>query len=561
MSRARRYLQGVGVSYLQVVLAAACGLWLTRFLLGRIGQDELGAWFVLLPLLGYLELIDLGVVAVLPREVAYATGRADGAAGGAAAVLGLAQRVVLQQLPLAVLAAAVFWGLSQLSGAASGHAAAVLALLYVVLFPTRIYPAALQGLQDLAALGWINLICWALQFTLTVSLVLAGLGLWGLVVGFAAQRVASVVLAWWRLCRRFPAARPDRGASLDRGKARTLLRQGLWVSLSRVSQVLLNGTEVIVVGMLLGPAAVVLYSCTAKLTTLFAPQVYTLATTAESALSELRGQESPKRLVVVSGTLREAILLASGLMVCVVLATNDAFVAWWVGPERYGGLALTAVLAGTMIVRHFHFTLGHLLYCLGQERAVALISLADGAVGVAATALFVGLYGPLGAALGSLAAVVLVSLPACLFLLGRVLDVSRLALLRPHLSWLGRFLAVAVAVTLVGQHWQPRTVAGLVGLGVCVCLVYLAVMCSLVRRSPLWAYLGPLLSRFQGWFLSSSGERRADCDSENGGRDIGPEHAHGERAHSRLQRGEAHRPLPGIAVATDLSGGGNPGRR
>jgi O-antigen/teichoic acid export membrane protein len=498
MSRAHRYLQGVGVNYLQVVLVAACGLWLTRFLLDRIGQDELGAWLVLLPLLGYLELIDLGVVAVLPREVAYATGRAAGDGQEAvAAVLGKARRLVLWQLPLAALAATTLWGLCLLSGAASGWAAAVLAVLYVVLFPSRIYPAALQGLQDLAALGWINVASWLLQFTVTVALVLAGLGMWGLVGGFAVQRVASAVLAWWRLSRRFPGARPDRRAPQPPAEARTLLRPGLWVSLSRVSQMLLSGTEVIVVGMLLGPAAVVLYSCTAKLTTLFAPQVYTLATTAEAALSELRGGESAdrwggtpprppgERLVVVSSTLRQAILLASGLVVCVVLAANEAFVAWWVGAERYGGLVLTAVLAGTMIVRHFHFTLGHLLYCLGQERAVALISLADGVVGVAATALFVGLFGALGAALGSLAAVVVVSLPGCLFLVGRALDVSRLALLGAHLSWLGRFLAVAVAVTLVGQHWQPRSAAGLVGLGLGVGVLYTAVMYPLARRSPL----------------------------------------------------------------------------
>jgi O-antigen/teichoic acid export membrane protein len=371
----------------------------------------------------------------------------------------------------------------------------VLALLYVVLFPSRIYPAALQGLQDLAALGWINVACWFLQFTLTVALVLSGLGVWALVAGFAAGRLATAALAWWRLCRRFPAACPDFRAPLPAAETRTMLRQGLWVSLSRVAQVLLNGTEVVIVGILLGPAAVVLFACTAKLTTLFGPQVYTLATTAEAALSELRTRESPGRLLDVSGTLRQAILLASGLVVCVVLAANEAFVTWWVGTDRYGGLAITVLLAVTMVLRHLHFTLGHLLYCLGQERPLALLSLADGTVTVAATALFVALLGPLGAALGSLAAVVLVSLPGCLFLMGRVLATSRLAVLRAHLPWLGRFLVVAVVVTLVGQYWQPRTLVGLVGLGLGVCVLYLAAMYPLARRSSLWQYLEPVLTR------------------------------------------------------------------
>jgi O-antigen/teichoic acid export membrane protein len=507
MSRARRYLHGVGVNYLQVVLVAACGLWLTRFLLDRIGPEELGAWLVLLPLLGYLELVDLGVVAVLPREVAYATGRAAGDGQEAvAAVLGKARRLVLWQLPMVALAAAVFWGLSQLSGAASGWAAAALALLYVVLFPSRIYPAALQGLQDLAALGWINVACWSLQFALTVLLVLSGAGVWALVAGFAAQRLAAPALAWWRLRHRFPTACPNIRVPLPPAEARTILRQGLWVSLSRVAQVLLNGTEVVIVGTLLGPAAVVLYSCTAKLTTLFGPQIYTLATTAEAALSELRGRESSDRLLDVSGTLRQAILLASGLVACVVLAANQAFVTWWVGADRCGGLAMTAALAVTMVLRHFHFTLGHLLYCLGQERPLALLSLADGAVTVAVTALFVALLGPLGAPLGSLTAVVLVSLPGCLILVRRVLSVSCVAPFRVHLPWLGRFLVVAVAVTIVGQQWQPRTLVSLMGLGLGVCGLYSAAMYPLARRSSLWQYLGPVLTRWRG--------RRADDRKE-----------------------------------------------
>jgi O-antigen/teichoic acid export membrane protein len=536
MSRAHRYLQGVGVNYLQVVLVAACGLWLTRFLLDRIGPEELGAWLILLPLLAYLELVDLGVVAVLPREVAYATGRAAGDGQEAvAALLGKARRLVLWQVPLAAVAATAFWGLSQLSGAASGWAAAALALLYVVLFPWRIYPAALQGLQDLAVLGWINVASWLLQFTLTVALVLSGLGVWALVAGFAAQRLAAAALAWWRLRRRFPAACPDFRAPLPPAEARTMLCQGLWVSLSRVAQVLLNGTEVVIVGILLGPAAVVLFACTAKLTTMLGPQIYTLATTAEAALSELRSRESPGRLLDVSGTLRQAILLASGLVVCVVLATNQAFVTWWVGADRYGGLAMTAVLAGTMIVRHLHFSLGHLLYCLGQERAVALIALADGAVGVAATVLFVGLFGPLGAALGSLAAVALVALPACLILVGRELDGAHVALLRVHLPWLWRFLGVAGVVTLAGQHWQPQSAAGLAGLGMCVGALYVAVMYPLVRHSGLWAYLGPVLARLQGSLMALKGDSHAASDRPTPEPFSAAERGHGERADRCLQ--------------------------
>lgn len=76
MTRTTRFLWGVGFSYVNFALMAAIGLWLTRFLLGRIGAEATGLWVQLLQFVGYLQLLDLGVLALLPREVAAATGAA-----------------------------------------------------------------------------------------------------------------------------------------------------------------------------------------------------------------------------------------------------------------------------------------------------------------------------------------------------------------------------------------------------------------------------------------------------------------------------------------------------
>ena len=76
MSRTRRFLGGVAFGYANQALVTLVGLWLTTFLLLRLGQDDYGLWLVGTRILGYLMLLDLGVVALLPREVAFATGRA-----------------------------------------------------------------------------------------------------------------------------------------------------------------------------------------------------------------------------------------------------------------------------------------------------------------------------------------------------------------------------------------------------------------------------------------------------------------------------------------------------
>ena len=50
-----------------------------------------------------------------------------------------------------------------------------------------------------------------------------------------------------------------------RMSAKGYVARSLWVAVSQTAQVLLNGTDVMIIGALLGPAAVVPYACTGKL--------------------------------------------------------------------------------------------------------------------------------------------------------------------------------------------------------------------------------------------------------------------------------------------------------
>ena len=77
MSRARRILGGTSIAYAHQAIIVVVGLWLTPFLLRRLGQQQLGLWLVAGQVLGYLALMDLGVIAMLPREVAFACGQSE----------------------------------------------------------------------------------------------------------------------------------------------------------------------------------------------------------------------------------------------------------------------------------------------------------------------------------------------------------------------------------------------------------------------------------------------------------------------------------------------------
>ncbi len=111
MSRTTRLLHGVAFGYANQVLVTLVGIWLTAFLLGRLGQADYGVWLLGTRILGYLLLLDVGVVALLPREVAFATGRASGVAAATdlPEIIGRTARIVLWQTPLVTVASLSVW--------------------------------------------------------------------------------------------------------------------------------------------------------------------------------------------------------------------------------------------------------------------------------------------------------------------------------------------------------------------------------------------------------------------------------------------------------------------
>ncbi len=497
MTRTRRLIDGVGLGYAYLVAVTVVGLWLTPFLLRRIGQHDLGLWLVATQILGYLALLDVGVVALLPREAAYATGRAkNGSAGELVDLVGRVRRIVRWQLPLVGVAAAILWVALPSEWADLRRPLALVLAAYTALFPVRLYHALLQGLQDLRFLGQVQLLSWIATTGLTVGLVLAGHGLDALVLSWVLLQAATAAACVIRTRSRHPevwhATTPPVGWPVLGG----YLRQSVWVSASQLAQVLLNGTDVLIVGKVLGPLAVVPYSCTSKLVTVLANHPQLLMQSAAPALSELRAAGERDRLRLVSVALGRGMLMATGAIACGVIVVNHAFVTWWVGPTQYGGWPLTLALAAAMTARHWNTTLVYALFCFGYERRLSLTTLADGAVTLLSSLALLSMYGPIGAALGSILGALAVSIPLNHRALGRELDSTAWHFVRAQGPFLVRLAALAVFAGALATR-VPPTFSGLVAGGSAMGLVYAGVMGPLLFKPPLREFvlrtLGPKL--------------------------------------------------------------------
>ena len=492
MSRTRRFLGGVGFGYVSLVLATVVGLWLTPFLLHRIGSYEYGLWLITTQLLGYLMLLDLGVVALAPRETAYAMGMASqGGADDVGPTFARFRRIVKWQLAPTAVASVLAWWLVGNRWPELRVPLAIILGAFVAAFPLRLYHATLQGLQDLPFLGKAQLAAYIAGTLTTVGFVIAGVGLPALAAGWVVTQAVSAAACAWRLAVSFTPVWRATADAPSLADARVLFGRSGWVSLSQVGQVFLNGSDLLVLGGILGPAATVPYACTGKLITVLANHPQLLMQAAAPAIAEMRASAQRAHLARVSVALMRAMLILSGAVACLVAAANQSFVEWWVGPNQFAGMTLTVLLLASMLARHFATTLGYSLFSFGYERRLALTSIADGIVAVvvtAALAWWTGL-GVLSAAIGSLAGVTLVSIPASGLALARELQITVPTLILSLRTWALRFAAALVLSVILSRVIGVNGLGGLIAIAMSVAVIYGIIMWPLLMEPPLSPYV------------------------------------------------------------------------
>jgi len=156
-SRLRRFVGGLGLGYIHTIVTVIVGLWLTPYLLRHLGSHDYGLWLLGAQVLVYLSLMDLGIVQLVPRDVAIAAGRANGDPSELQAIVGQTARLVLWQVPPVALIGTLIAVFLPVEWAPLRWPLVIVIVAFVVSFPLRMFNAVLQGLQDLAFLGKLQL--------------------------------------------------------------------------------------------------------------------------------------------------------------------------------------------------------------------------------------------------------------------------------------------------------------------------------------------------------------------------------------------------------------------
>lgn len=491
MSRRQRLLAGTGIAYAHQAAVVLVGLWLTPFLLAHVGQHALGLWLAGGQILAYLALLELGVIVILPREVAAIGGRGDtDGPQQLGQLIAHVQRVARWQMAGFALVSLAIWSLLPGEWTPLRNPLIIVFAAFIALYPLRIPLAVLQGQQELPLLAKLQAAGWAAGALVTITLVVAGAGLYALAAGWvvtvALPACAGALKARGRWERApVPAAFPLRYFS----------RSG-WVSVNEIAHVLLNGSDLLLLGRMLGPAAIVPYACTGKLITVFANHPQLLMHAAQPALTELRASASRARVADAATALTQAMLIMSGALAVVILPINQWFVGWWVGPSQYGGWPLTLAFTVMMLLRHWNVAATQTLFCFGHERRISMTSVSDGVISIAAAIGLVWWLGPVGAPLASIIGVAAISLPANLRAVAGEMRLTTAALVAPIVPIFVCVIVVAGLASAGSWYVHPQTLFTAVVLVAPMAVLYVAAVLPFAWRGPLGPYLRLALPRF-----------------------------------------------------------------
>src|SRR5207302_298823 len=148
----------------------------------------------------------------------------------------------------------------------------------------------------------------------TIALLVNGYGIYALAIGWALTQLLLAGVSVARVCVAYPQVLPRRLPALPWGVLHSYLSRGSWITVSQVATSLLSGADILIIGKLYGPIAVVPYACTSKLISVLMNQPNLLMQAAEPGLAELRASGSKDRVLHAVTALTQALLILSGML-------------------------------------------------------------------------------------------------------------------------------------------------------------------------------------------------------------------------------------------------------
>ena len=387
-SVSKRAVNGAVTGLLQNGLAMLSQLVMTPVILATAGQETMGGYAILMQIVGYTLLLDLGFSVALQRFLAQATD--PEVSGDRFAVLfkiGSFFLFIINTTMCLVLMATSFYldRLLQADQTVLWQAQLALfiqAIWMVLRTPIYLFNPALLAVQEMATLNLIAIPVNVFRIIFSLGSVYGGLGLVGLIlanvtaeaVGYFGQRAIFM--------RRYRDMLVVVPRAMDWIQFKEVFRFGLSYWGVNLSVVLLLGSDNLVVGTLFGAATASVFYTTKMIGSLSVSVLSRIIDNVFPGAAFISGRND--WFALKAAYLRLVRYLMATLLPVVLAITlfTEWLVTAWVGVTQYAGDLMSAFVACFVLLQVFAHLHGILTVATGRIQYWNYISIACGVVAV-----------------------------------------------------------------------------------------------------------------------------------------------------------------------------------
>jgi O-antigen/teichoic acid export membrane protein/glycosyltransferase involved in cell wall biosynthesis len=395
----------------------------------RLGETAYGVWGLIGQIIGYSFLFDFGIRIAVTRYVGRHLALHEPRQINRVLTTGLAFSVASAALALAG-GGIVAYFLPQLFAipphlVADARIAVLLtSVAFATSFPGSLFTGCVAALSRYDLLNIRNVGPNVLRGLLLWFFLYRGYGLVAVAAISAATFVLCYVLDLFFASRHLPDFKIGR-EFLDAATLRTLLNFSFYAFVLTISWRLLFMTDNIVVGFVLGPAAVTYYSVGMSLVDLLRGSLGSISNIFAPLASQMDAlrQKDSLRNILFRGSRICLLYALPGVGALVVV--GPSFLGFWMGEafvNRSGPVVI--VLAVEVACFALSSVSGQVLYGMNRHKANAWLSMGQAAANLSLSAILIRWMGPVGVAWGTLMPALIVEgiiLPAYT---ARVLEVS-----------------------------------------------------------------------------------------------------------------------------------------
>jgi len=421
MSRTDRAAKGFVAALFQQFSQIMVQVLLAPLVLKMAGRETLGAYAAIMQALALLAMVDVAGSWSLDRFLAQATGVEDGGQRFREVFTTARTVLLITNCFFAIVVTVFSFFIGRMFHLTPGiardarYALYVIAVWAIVKTPFAAYQNASVANQDIAAINMIATVLNVGRSIASLLFVLAGAGLFGLMLAGTVVEACGSFLYRWRFKRHYPNLMPKWGVP-SRSLLREMLSFGGFTMVMNVGNRLFLSSANLLAGLTNGAvAASSFYTSQMPALTGF-NLLYRLTESSQPAVHEIYGRRDLERLRRAFMRLVRLMLMLTLPLAVGVFLFNQDLVTSWVGPKLYAGPLLTDTLAIYVAISALQGLAILFSFVFGWVRLLAVTSLLQGAANVG-----VGYYLGKTMGLGGITlALVVVLMPQLIILLTKL---------------------------------------------------------------------------------------------------------------------------------------------